>query len=42
MKQVVNEAYNYAMNFKISMIPPFKLAKIIDEKEQRREVHLKP
>jgi len=47
VKQVVNEACNYPMNFKISMIPPLKLTKIIDEKEQHGEsscqtLNLKP
>lgn len=42
LKQVVNEACNYPMNFKISMIPPLKLTKMIDEKEQHGEVHVKP
>ncbi len=40
MKQVVNEACNNARNYKMTTMPPLKLAKLIKEKERKKEFTL--
>lgn len=40
LKQVVDEAWNNARNYKMTTMPPFKLAKLIKGKERKRKLAL--
>ncbi len=42
MEQVIDETCNNVKRYKLITTPPFKLAKLVDEKNQHRKPHTKP
>jgi hypothetical protein len=40
LRQVADEAWNNARNYKMTTMPPLKLAKLIKEEEREREFAL--